>query len=122
MYSALDVAARYFRSGADKVSIGSDAVLAAEGFYARGGVCDGSTALEEISSVYGKQAVVVSVDPRRVWVGKGSEEEREAEKMGHVLLTPPPLASCKNGGGGGGDDWDGGGVYKRRGGVGISAP
>ena len=35
LHSALDVAAEYFRSGADKVSIGSDAVYAAEEWLAR---------------------------------------------------------------------------------------
>ena len=30
IYSSLEVAAEYFRSGADKISIGSDAVYAAE--------------------------------------------------------------------------------------------
>ena len=35
VHSALDVAAEYFRSGADKVSIGGDAVLAAEAWLAR---------------------------------------------------------------------------------------
>ena len=29
-YSAVEVASRYFRAGADKVSLGSDAVYAAE--------------------------------------------------------------------------------------------
>jgi hypothetical protein len=48
------------RSGADKVSIGSDAVDAAEEYYAAGCVTNGSTAIEQISEVYGKQAVVVS--------------------------------------------------------------
>ncbi|GLC37575.1 Imidazole glycerol phosphate synthase hisHF [Pleodorina starrii] len=67
-FSAVEVAAEYFRSGADKVSIGSDAVDAAQAYYARGGVPDGSTAIEQISDVYGKQAVVVSIDPRRVYV------------------------------------------------------
>jgi glutamine amidotransferase/cyclase len=42
------------------VSIGSDAVLAAEEYYAAGCVTNGSTAIEQISEVYGKQAVVVS--------------------------------------------------------------
>jgi len=32
VFSALDVASEYFRSGADKVSIGSDAVYAAEAY------------------------------------------------------------------------------------------
>lgn len=67
-YPALQVASEYFRSGADKVSIGSDAVEAAEQYYANGCKLSGGTAIEEISRVYGKQAVVVSIDPRRVYV------------------------------------------------------
>ena len=35
-YSSLEVAAEYFRSGADKISIGSDAVYAAEEFIKSG--------------------------------------------------------------------------------------
>ena len=50
-HSALAVAAEYFRSGADKVSIGSDAVEAALAWYARGRVADGSSAIEQISWV-----------------------------------------------------------------------
>jgi glutamine amidotransferase/cyclase len=61
------------RSGADKVSIGSDAVEAAEQYYASGCKLSGNTAIEEISRVYGKQAVVVSIDPRRVYVSDPSE-------------------------------------------------
>lgn len=38
-YSSLEVASEYFRSGADKISIGSDAVYAAEDFL-RTGVCN----------------------------------------------------------------------------------
>ncbi|KAF1963255.1 imidazole glycerol phosphate synthase HisHF [Byssothecium circinans] len=66
--SALDIATMYFKSGADKVSIGSDAVTAAEEYYARGSKLDGKTAIETISRAYGNQAVVISVDPRRVYV------------------------------------------------------
>lgn len=66
-YSALDVAHAYFRSGADKISIGSDAVDAVEG-YLRRGAKDGTTAIEQIARVYGNQAVVISIDPRRVYV------------------------------------------------------
>jgi glutamine amidotransferase/cyclase len=65
---ALDIATMYFKSGADKVSIGSDAVTAAEEYYARGSKLAGTTAIETISSAYGNQAVVVSVDPKRVYV------------------------------------------------------
>jgi glutamine amidotransferase/cyclase len=66
-YSSLEVAAEYFRSGADKISIGSDAVSAAEEFI-KSGVKTGKSSLEQISRVYGNQAVVVSIDPRRVYV------------------------------------------------------
>ncbi len=66
-YSALDVANEYFRSGADKISIGSDAVLIAEE-YLKSGVKTGESAIEKISYVYGNQAVVISIDPRRVYV------------------------------------------------------
>ncbi|KAF7141069.1 hypothetical protein RHSIM_Rhsim06G0219700 [Rhododendron simsii] len=66
-YSSLEVASEYFRSGADKVSIGSDAVYAAEE-YIRSGVKTGKSSLEQISRVYGNQAVVVSIDPRRVFL------------------------------------------------------
>lgn len=66
-YSALDVASEYFRSGADKISIGSDAVFTVEE-YLRTGHRSGKSSIEEISHVYGSQAVVVSIDPRRVYV------------------------------------------------------
>lgn len=66
-YSALDVAAEYFRSGADKVSIGSDAVYAVEACL-REGSKTGKSSIEQIAHVYGNQAVVISVDPRRVYV------------------------------------------------------
>ena len=48
-YSALDVASSYFRSGADKVSLGSDAVLIAEDYWNSGGVKPGDTPIERIS-------------------------------------------------------------------------
>ena len=66
-YSALEVAAEYFRSGADKVSIGSDAVLIVEE-YLRTGKATGNSSIETISRRYGAQAVVISIDPRRVYV------------------------------------------------------
>lgn len=66
-YSALDVASEYFRSGADKISIGSDAVHAVEEVL-RTGAMTGKSSLEQIARVYGNQAVVVSVDPRRMYV------------------------------------------------------
>ena len=66
-YSALEVAAAYFRSGADKISIGSDAVLIAED-HIKTGKMTGKSSIEQISEVYGAQAVVVSIDPKRVYV------------------------------------------------------
>ncbi|EGX93305.1 imidazole glycerol phosphate synthase hisHF [Cordyceps militaris CM01] len=68
--TALEIATMYFKSGADKVSVGSDAVIAAEEYYALGRKLFGHTAIEQISRAYGNQAVVVSVDPKRVYVPK----------------------------------------------------
>jgi glutamine amidotransferase/cyclase len=82
--SALDIASMYFKSGADKVSIASDAVIAAEEYYARGKKLSGTTAIEAISSAYGNQAVVVSVDPRRVYVSSPSVTNH------HVIKTRKP--------------------------------
>ncbi|KAG8219754.1 hypothetical protein J3R82DRAFT_726, partial [Butyriboletus roseoflavus] len=66
--SAVEVAGTYFRAGADKVSIGSEAVYAVEKLRAANNLCDGASAIETISKVYGTQAVVVSIDPKRVYV------------------------------------------------------
>lgn len=71
--SALEIATMYFKSGADKVSIGSDAVTAAEEYYAGEKQLFGNTAIEQISRAYGNQAVVVSVDPKRVYISKPEE-------------------------------------------------
>ncbi|KAG5638647.1 hypothetical protein H0H81_011199 [Sphagnurus paluster] len=71
--SALEVAGAYFRAGADKVSIGSEAVYAVERLHAAG-KRDGTSAIETIANVYGRQAVVVSVDPRRVYVDPATYE------------------------------------------------
>jgi len=68
--TALEVASEYFRAGADKISIGSEAVVAVERMLARGGewTGDGSSAIEQIARAYGRQAVVVSIDPKRVYM------------------------------------------------------
>ncbi|PPS03056.1 hypothetical protein GOBAR_AA17631 [Gossypium barbadense] len=55
-YSSLEVASEYFRSGADKISIGSDAVYAAEE-YIKTKVKTGKSSLEQISKVYGNQVI-----------------------------------------------------------------
>jgi len=77
-YTALEVAAEYFRSGADKISIGSDAVLIVEE-YLKSGQKTGQSSIEHISEVYGSQAVVISIDPRRVYV-------RSPDDVKHVVI------------------------------------
>jgi glutamine amidotransferase/cyclase len=81
-YSSLDVASLYFRSGADKVSIGSDAVYAVED-YLSSGIKTGISSIEQISSVYGAQAVVISVDPRRVYVNNPKSTFHVTIKTAH---------------------------------------
>ena len=78
--SALEVAGEYFRSGADKISIGSDAVYATEEYLRCKKVT--SNAITEISRVYGRQAVVISVDPKRIYVASESEADGH-----HVIRT-----------------------------------
>lgn len=79
-YTALEVAAEYFRSGADKISIGSDAVVIAQDFV-KNGQSTGSSSIEAISQVYGNQAVVISIDPRRVYVASPEQVTH------HVIKT-----------------------------------
>lgn len=71
-YSAVDVASAYFRSGADKISIGSDAVMIVEAFLKTKNKT-GNSAIEQISRIYGNQAVVISIDPRRIYVQSKKE-------------------------------------------------
>lgn len=80
-YTALEVASAYFRAGADKVSIGSDAVLIVEDVLARG-KASGLSSIEQIARVYGNQAVVISIDPRRVYVNRPEDAPDH-----HVLAT-----------------------------------
>ncbi len=84
-YSALDVADEYFRSGADKISIGSDAVETVERYLERGSG-DGNSAIEQIARVYGNQAVVISIDPRRVYVSSPEETRHHSVET----TTPGP--------------------------------
>ena len=85
--SALEVATLYFKSGADKVSVGSDAVVAAEEYFKNGKRLSGTTAIETISAAYGNQAVVVSVDPKRVYTKSPHETGH------HTIKTQYPSAS-----------------------------
>lgn len=87
--SALDVAKLYFESGADKVSIGSDAVIAAQDYWKNGRKGNGKSGIETISAAYGRQAVVVSVDPKRVFV-RSPEDVPEGVDPDHVLKTAFP--------------------------------
>ncbi|CAG9465558.1 unnamed protein product [Pedinophyceae sp. YPF-701] len=93
-YTALEVAAEYFRSGADKISIGGDAVEAVLALRARGGAPDGSTAIEQISRVYGKQAVVISIDPKRVWVADGEDCPHETVEVTDGSRGPNGETRC----------------------------
>jgi len=82
-YTALDVASEYFRSGADKISIGSDACYTVEE-YLQTGKKTGKSSIEQISYRYGAQAVVISVDPRRVYV------DAPEDSAHHVIKTAVP--------------------------------
>ncbi len=85
-HPALEVAGTYFRAGADKVSIGSEAVIAVERMLANGGRGDGTSAIETIAHAYGRQAVVVSIDPRRVYV---DSETYEGPYKAEVICGEP---------------------------------
>lgn len=89
-YSPLDVAAEYFRSGADKISIGSDAVYSVEEFYKNNSKRNSSSSIEQISIVYGAQAVVISVDPRRIYVSSPDETNH------HTIQTRIPGPNGEN--------------------------
>ena len=89
---ALEIAALYFQSGADKVSIGSDAVMAAEDYHVSGRKLSGYTAIEQISAAYGNQAVVVSIDPKRVYVRQPGETSHHTIRT--KILGPSGEAFC----------------------------
>ncbi|GAA6061057.1 hypothetical protein JCM10212_000100 [Sporobolomyces blumeae] len=90
--SALEVAGTYFRCGADKVSIGSDAVFAVEDLLNNSNRPTGQTGIETISYAYGAQAVVVSFDPKRVYVDS-LDDVPEAHRPAAVDLASPTLPS-----------------------------
>lgn len=79
--SAAKIADLYFRSGADKVSIGSDAVIIAENYYANNKVKTGTTSIETISATFGVQAVVISVDPKRKYIASPSDTSMQVIKI-----------------------------------------
>jgi glutamine amidotransferase/cyclase len=108
VWTALDVAGRYFRAGADKVSIGSDAVAAAAALIAAAkakgastpltdaSLKTGTSSIEQISNQYGAQAVVVSVDPRRAFIAD-AEGKAAHEAQGHTVFDAPADASTPDG-------------------------
>lgn len=88
--TALEVAAHYFRAGADKVSIGSDAVRATAAYRAweAAGSIESHvpprSSIEQIAEQYGSQAVVISVDPRREYVtSPGDAPSHHVVEMTH---------------------------------------
>ncbi|KAL9095770.1 MAG: hypothetical protein Q9163_006499, partial [Psora crenata] len=83
LITALDVATLYFQSGADKVSIGSEAVLVAEEYVRKKGRLSKKSAIQTISATYGNQAVIVSVDPKRVYVSSPNDTEHHTIKTKH---------------------------------------
>jgi glutamine amidotransferase/cyclase len=79
-HSALEVASMYFHAGADKISIGSDAVRIAEEYYENNGKGLGNSPIETISKAYGVQAVVISIDPKRKYLNDPSETNQKSIK------------------------------------------
>ena len=67
------------------MSIGSDAVDVARAWIETG-KATGASSIEQISHVYGRQAVVVSIDPRRHWVADAAAAD------GHAVVdhSSPP--------------------------------
>jgi len=89
---ALEVAGAYFRAGADKVSIGSEAVYAVERLRAAAASADadadvhrvrgdGNSAIETIARAYGRQAVVVSIDPKRMYVDASTYDGPQKDEL-----------------------------------------
>ena len=102
--SALQVADAYFRAGADKISIGSDAVEVAKKFLNTGRP-DGSTSIEQISHVYGRQDRGRGGVPVPVWLA-ARWRAYAATAMRPQLQSRRPLADvdrdlvCLTGSGG----------------------
>lgn len=71
------------------MSIGSDAVYAAENYISSGGITTGDTSIESIAAAYGRQAVVISVDPKRVYVSSPDAVPH------HVIKTKYPGPSSE---------------------------
>lgn len=103
--SALEVATMYFAAGADKVSIGSDAVYAVEDLLEKrqraasgmnGQTSSSISGIQAIAEGYGTQAVVVSVDPKRVYANS-VEEVAETHRPCVVDLAAESLPGSSSG-------------------------
>lgn len=101
--SALEVAGAYFRSGADKVSIGSEAVIAVEEMMQREQRGEqamlGTTGIETIAQGYGSQAVVVSIDPKRVYVDTSDPDWESKFPQAHkdcLILGDKAISNTAN--------------------------
>jgi imidazole glycerol-phosphate synthase len=68
----IDDAHQYFEAGADKVSLGSSAVEIVRAHLGGEGT-RGPSAIEEIARLYGSQACVISIDPKRSYVNSPEE-------------------------------------------------
>lgn len=75
-----------------QISLGSDAVYSSENFVASGRKKTGESSIEMISRVYGVQAVVVSIDPKRVYVASNDEVDKK-----HVVVELEPDQSGPDG-------------------------
>ena len=65
------------------MSIGSDAVTASEEYVRNGRKKTGRTSIETISDVYGVQAVVISIDPKRSYL---KSEDELGPKSNHAVV------------------------------------
>jgi len=81
------------------VSIGSDAVHAAEDYYISNHTKTGETSIESISQVYGVQAVVISIDPKRVYLTSPTSVSPStlSPNIQHTVVTLPPSQTGPNG-------------------------
>lgn len=72
------------------MSIGSDAVLAAERLVAANWIKDGTSSIEQISERFGTQAVVISVDAKRVSLSQGMPNIPESMSQIDFPITQCP--------------------------------
>lgn len=75
-----------------QVSLGSDAVHASEAYIDSGNQMTGKSSIEMIANAYGVQAVVVSIDPKRVYV-----DSKDGADAKHVVVELPEGQRGPNG-------------------------